>query len=287
MTAAKRSAKTNRAFFEFRYGSEAEPVYYRVVNDNEPRYLGDKLYLPVTVAHVVLPEQTIGINEREAEIQLPLPADVDSFEVTKSAPGKHGRIDLTIYEQQRLRNGAYADDTKTLFEGVISRSLRHQNGASRVVTFFAQNDKSSDQDAPLGIPANHHCWAPFGGNGCFYPIINLRETATTSDRRQNRITITGLSTGHANGYWVDGWIDYGGTQITIKDWDGEGGDATEFVLRDAAGPEFDDNPDVFVYPGCGKTHQECSGKFPIDNILNFGGFGIGIADYDPRYEVRV
>lgn len=287
MPGAKFPSKRNRAFFEFRYGSLAEPEFFRVVSDNRAWSLAGKTYEPMAVAHVLLPEQGVGLNEKDAEVELPLIAGGWTERV--SAAGICFPIELTIREQMVLKNGGYADDIKTMFNGTVVRRVRYHNGRARVVGLFCRNDKS-DLKEPLGFSCNHHCAWTLGGNGCFFNILNERATVTASDIDGVHITLDdGLGSGgikqKPDGWWIDGFIEFGGMQITIKDWEGNGGPGggSLFTLSDVAPEEFEGNDSVLLYPGCSGTKTDCDGKY--NNIENFGGFGVGIPPFHPGYEV--
>lgn len=284
MTNATRPQKQIRTFFTFKYGAEADPIYYRIVNDTEPAKIGSALYMPVPASHVILSPNTIGIKEKDVEIALPFTAGGFSERISNGAP--FSKTDIVINEQMRVDNGSAWGDMKTMFIGRMTSVRRFSGGKSGVVSVFGTNSKSRLAMA-LGMSCNYHCGYTFGGNGCFVSLLSLRMPVTTSNIRNRRITIDdGLVSGgikqKPTGYWKKGFIEVDGIQLAINDWEGTGSD--EFILDETAPAEFDGNPDVYIYPGCDHTWQTCVNTWAN---THFGGFGIGIPPYNPLTEVVV
>lgn len=285
MTNARKPQKQIRTFFSFKYGAEADPIYERIVNDTQEAKIGSDVYLPSPATHVILPANTIGLKEKDAEIALPFKAGGFSERISNGSP--FSTTDIAIYEQMRVDNGSEWGDLKTMFLGRMSSTRRFAGKKSQIVSVFATNSKSR-LDRALGISCNHHCPFTLGGNGCFVSLLSMRMPVTSSDIRTRRITLDdGLSSGgikqKPTGYWKRGFIEYAGIQLMINDWEGTG--SSEFVLAEAAPEEFEGNTEVLLYPGCDHTWQVCDQTFA--NVSHFGGYGIGIPSYNPLTEVVV
>lgn len=280
MPAARSANKFSRVFLRFQYGAPDDPEYQRLVNDNTTASLAGALYAPAVVADIKMPEQTIGLREQEIEIALPLVAG--GFVERISDGHLFSPIAVKVMEQLRADNGSYLDDVKTLYVGRVTRTKRYASGRDRLVSIFASTAKSR-LDFPLGISCNHHCVFAFGGNGCFYPILNVRKTVTASGINQTKIVLTGSGViGPAAGYWIDGWVSTHGINIKVKDWVVG---TNDFRLYDVATPEFDGNVNVLLYPGCDHRWTTCKTKW--SNEQYFGGYGVAIPDYNPLFEVKV
>lgn len=274
--------KTSAFLVDFISGSRATPVFYRYTDDVQNLQVGTETYESTPGMNIEIPAMTIGLNEDELVLTLP----IDDFSDKMSDGRSVARTKVRVREIMRSEKGGSFTDTLTYFIGEVKSTIRNPSGKENVVEFRCVNAKSS-LDQSLGLSCNHHCIWTFGGAGCEVDLSNLRQIITVVSISGLRVTLDdgggagGNLKGKANGYWVNGYLEYHGVIIKIRDWAGTG--SGSFVLNRKAPPEFAGNTNVNIYPGCDKRYSTCVNRWGRQS--RFGGFGIGIPEFNPIIEV--
>ncbi len=257
-------------------------------------------YSSFPTIEVVLGKTSGSFDENETKIDVPRAAIPD--ELTK---GVHAPVRVTIYE---YLGGDSGGEVAPIFKGMIHRTVRDvggREGTDRLVCFTRKRQLRRK----LGVPADHQCVWQLFGTGCRTvnvdtgPPGNPTATGFQGPAAQDDmssptvVAINGTTVsvedlkdvGLLRGdLWSQGFLEYRGLRIKIRDWDlnntvAAGGglvDTTFELVREPPASWL--NKTMRAVTGCSKFIEEC--RLRHDNEDNFNGVGYSILPYNPLIE---
>lgn len=185
---------------------------------------------------------------------------------------QHAPVTVTISERDP---GNTASAPRVMFKGVISTSYRNKDNNPNLVGADISGPKSRLQYA-LGLPCSDLCVWPFGDpHTCGKDLTPLKQYVTITAVNGLYIAAPTLTLPRPH-YWTRGWVEVDGLRIEIVD--SSLGGVSALQLQAHPPPEWLNAVGTFT-PGCLHTPRACDEDW--DNIINYGGIGIAMLDYDP------
>lgn len=284
--------KRTVTFVELTYGSA--PTFTRYCDADENTTFEGNVYLSRPTMAVRLVPYTGMLVEKSPEIILP--KDTFTDELTDGRSHTPVTIRIVVSLESDVP-GTPVDDVQELFKGLVSITIRNKAGrpdqmALRCITWKHQSDR------PCGFQANGQCFFRFQERGCvvdsppgsgsFISAVTLTTPAVrlviVSAVVDLALTLTGSPSGgpFADLIFHRGFFERDDLKIGIREWDPVADDKV-FLLERAAPPDWSGQV-VALHQGCDKSLLTCQNRYSNDDF--FGGFGAGIPDYNPIFEVR-
>lgn len=291
---AKKEAVT---FVEMFYGSS--PTYVRYCDADEDTTFESNTYTSRPDLEVVLPTYTGMMQEKTCDVVLPIVTAgvTDSF--VNNVSGGRAFSPITVRVVVRLVSytpGSPVNYTQELFYGRVGISVRNYRNRKNQVALKCVTWKQ-ESDRPCGFQANPQCYFQFQGRGCVVdsppgsgtyisavtPSSPASRAVTILSISRDLVTLTATPSG---GPFTDylfhrGYMELDGLKIGIREWDYAS--PTQFLMERPP-PSSWSGAGVNLYQGCDKTLLTCMNRYGNDDF--FGGFGAGIRDYNPVFEVR-
>ncbi len=217
---------------------------------------------------VDLGKQTGGVKDEQATILI---SPVDPI-ITMLVGYPFSRCTVKIEELDPTD----ATTRRVTFFGVVQLVTGNKNGLANQCEIKVDGLRAA-LDNPLGIPALNTCAWQFGDKNCTLNVPGLAATVTrtVSGFSGNLVTIGSLP---SSDDYVRGFLTFAGLSILIRSQNG----TTQLELFNPAPPSWNGQA-VIVTPGCRKNVADCT-KWA--NLVNFGGFGIGIPNFHPSAELQ-
>ncbi len=228
-------------------------------------------FTSVPAMKVKIPKITGTLEKTDCVIELP--ADTFSLRLANGRP--HAPIQVLVEEVTAPMVAGPATNILTLFRGRCMTAKENPAGKSGIVRIKARRPKARLQIA-TGLPVMHHC--PFNTYG---PGSQLVRASFVDIRRIDlivgRVVTIDADPLEAAGWFKNGYMEFEGLTIKIREWDG----TTGFTLMDRP-PDDWLSEFVNIYAGSNKTIEDVRDK--LSNVINFGGIGYKIPAYHPNVE---
>ena len=277
---------------EFSHGSG--PTFTRYTDADNDVVFEANTYLSRPTMDVKLVPYTGMLNESPILITLPS----DSFTDALSQGEAHAPVTVRVVVSLGSDTpGSPVDDVQEMFKGLMSISIRNISGKQGQVGLKFVTWKQ-ESDRPCGLQANPQCYFEFQGRGCVVdsppgsgsfisavtPIVPATRAVTVDTIVGTVLTLTVSPPG---GPFTDllfhrGFFELDGLKIGIREWDPVTDDKVFLLERPA--PSSWAAAGLTLHQGCDKSLLTCQNRYANDAF--FGGFGVGIRDYNPIFEVR-
>lgn len=152
----------------------------------------------------------------------------------------------------------------TMFDGRIQAcTFKFDQGTARLVATSVQSILDTQVPVKVFSPA---CPFELYGKGCGLNSLAFRLTVPYSSTSVTTTTVSNaLFAGQSDGYYEGGWIETVHERTAILKHVGD-----TLTIMHSLQITADDGDTFYVFPGCNKLLNTCSGKF--NNEARFGGF---------------
>lgn len=290
------AAKRATTFVEISYGSPV--VFQRYTDADEDTVFETNTYTSRPSLEVTIPPYTGMLTENSPIVIIPLAVSgvIDTFVDEISNGRAFAPMTVRVVVSLEADPPGPIDRLQELFKGVVTITIRNHQGrldqvALKCVTFKQESDR------PCGLQANPQCYYRFQGRGCVVdsppgsmsyisavtPVLPATRSPTVLSIVRDLLTLTAAPTG---GPFTDtlfhrGFFERNGLEVGIREW--AFGAPAVFLMERPPPAEWVGNT-VTLHQGCDKTILTCANRYSNDSF--FGGFGVGIRDYNPVFEVR-
>lgn len=307
-----KSSKNTVTLVDFFWGSIGNPTknHRRFVDTEGPsKFLGAE-WISTPDMEISLPKMTGSLQEEKAVINLPLIENFFTDYISDGMPFAPTR--MHVMEIVSARDELILDPLTErpqvihLFKGDVSMAIRHPRGKRNRVSIEAKSAKTQLKNTTMGILATNTCAHPHGGTGCYQELggsnaafgnVSLLDTvyiesivdgalvtlnSPNSAHFQQIINKPASNNGETVGYWDEGYFQIEGLRLKIRKWGGLG--SNQFWLMNQPRVSLLGTGNLGdLVRGCDKSLTACR---YFDNEEFFGGYGFGIPDYNPLFEVK-
>lgn len=285
MSVQESPAKRGFGLVEMRFGNPVQSI--KITDANEDMVSDRGKFSAMPKMEITVPENTGGLESKEAFIDLPLDSLITAFTMNITSGCPHPPITCVI---STLIENPTGLDLTTDFVGVASRVVENPKGKVNTNRLYIA-DEIALLNRKLGIPVLNTCTWTFGGPGCRGNVVDpgiqlLVQThpGTIVSIDRHMITIAGLPAKNP-AFWQRGHVERNDLRILIADY--RSGDT--FVLEQPAptistsgsiGWQVGDAIDVIG--GCNKLEGTCAGIH--DNVSHNGATGSKALLHNPIFE---
>lgn len=284
--------KRSTTFVELSYGTA--PTFVRYTDVDQDTVFEGNTYLSRPTMAIKLPPYTGMLVEKPLRITLPSDTFIDAL--SKGEPHAHVSVRVALVLESDTP-GVPSDDVQELFLGLVVVTVHNVGGKLNQAQIRCVNWKH-EADRPSGLQANEQCYFRFQRRGCvvdspegsgtFISAVTPTSPATRSvtvlSISSHVLTLTASPSG---GPFTDrlfhrGFFELDELRLGIREWD-PGADDKVFLMERPA-PSSWVGELLTLHQGCDKSILTCELRYANNDF--FGGFGVGIRDYNPLFEVR-
>jgi len=257
-------------------------------NGNYERYTnwGSRvgLYLSVPELEVKLPQNTGSLSKGNCEITLPINSTTTAFVEPLVRGTPFANVRVTVTEFIRSSRAGETSQTLVLFTGWVLRKIKNPNNRPGFARLLVQSPKSK-LDKKMGVSCDHECpWVlynfPCAVQGTRGPQkADERKLVTLSTITGTKVTVSGSPALGGSKSYRDGYMEYAGATIRIRNWD-SGTPNTLYLNRQPPAEWI--GKTVTLVPGCDHSIEHCRAAW--NNEGYFGGIGFAIPAYNPIVE---
>lgn len=284
--------KRSTTFVELSHGPG--PTFIRYTDVDEDTTFEGNVYLSRPTMAVKLIPYTGMLVEKSLKITLPK----DSFTDTLSSGEAHAPVEIRVVASLESDTpGTPVDDIQELFKGRLAVTIRNAGGKlDQIVLKFVTWKQEAAR--PCGFQANAQCYFQFQKRGCIVdsppgsgtfisavtPTIPATRTGVVASVSGHSLTLSVSPTGgpFTDSIFHRGFFELDDLKIGIREWDPLVDDKVFLLERPAPAAWASQSPTL--HQGCDKSILTCANRYSNGDF--FGGFGVGIRDYNPLFEVR-